>query len=131
MTRPRVRPRFAALVLLIGAACGGTARLSADALPHPLIHLGTLDTIGAVADYGFSVVRCDGVPFWIVGTGGSAAAFPDTLRYGTTPAGYASTVGPLPLQPGCYRIFVSGGSRATFRIDRSGHLTTSDTNAVR
>lgn len=75
--------------------------------------------------FGLSVVRCGhDTTMWTLTTpgGASTAAPPDTIVYGEAPTGYATTVGPLPLRPGCYEVFAAGAS-ARFRVERDGRIT--------
>jgi hypothetical protein len=72
--------------------------------------------------YGFSVVRCGSdSAAWTIAADGSQA-HPPRLTYGETPPGYQTRVGPEPLRPGCYVVFVTGARRTRFRIDANGKV---------
>jgi len=78
--------------------------------------------------YGISVMSCSGaVVYWSLGTTGSAAAPPMSITYGDVPKGYTTSVGPLPLSPGCYRVFLTGGPSARFQVERDGRVTAEGT----
>jgi hypothetical protein len=86
------------------------------------------DTTGRASSgtiYGLSVVPCgEENPVWQIAANGSSAA-PSRLEYGETPPGYVANIGPAPLRAGCYDVFVTDGRRSRFRVDASGHVTTS------
>lgn len=88
-----------------------------SAKPLPLFHLGLIRRGGAGFFYGLTVMTCTGSkPYWTFGVRGAKGPPPDTVTYGATPAGYATVIGPLPLDPGCYRVLVTGGASAQFHI---------------
>ena len=72
--------------------------------------------------FGLSVVTCGtGSSVWTIAATGSASA-PSRITYGQTPPGYVSRVGPLPLRPGCYQVYVSESAGARFRVGRDGRV---------
>lgn len=72
--------------------------------------------------YGLSVVPCGAdSAVWQIAANGSTRA-PARLEYGVTPSGYVANVGPDPLHPGCYDVFVTDGRRARFRVSGSGQV---------
>src|SRR5438270_4830257 len=72
--------------------------------------------------YGFSVIPCGAdTAVWQVAANGTNGA-PARLEYGVTPTGYVSRVGPEPLRPGCYDVYVTDGRRARFRVDGAGQI---------
>jgi hypothetical protein len=73
--------------------------------------------------YGLVVARCSGgSPVWQIGTGGGAASSATSITYGKAPDGFATLVGPVPLAPGCYRVFASGSGTGHFTILPNGTL---------
>jgi hypothetical protein len=46
-----------------------------------------------------------------------------SLRYGETPVGFRSAVGPVPLAPGCYIAQISGTGRTRFRVGSNGGVS--------
>lgn len=117
------------LLLSIGA-CGpaiNEVRVETGSTPlKPVFFL--TDTTGHASTgtiYGLSVVPCgEENAVWQIAANGSAAS-PSRLEYGVTPPGYVVHIGPAPLRAGCYDVFVTDGRRSRFRVDASGHVTTS------
>ena len=70
--------------------------------------------------YGLTVERCGGdVVLWTVVANGTRT-LPDRIRYGQLLPGFATTAGPLPLSPGCYRVIVSEAPPVTFDVSPDG-----------
>ncbi len=109
----------------IACAKASTSRSTPAPEPaKPVFHLLALRGRGSGFFYGLSIVTCSGSNvYWTFGTAGSTAAPPDSVVYGDTPHGYLTKTGPLPLVPGCYNVYVSGGSAARFRVDANLRVT--------
>jgi hypothetical protein len=90
--------------------------------PAPSTVVFTLETRDLV--YGLSVMTCRGRDMWTISNEKLGGA-PSRITYGVTPAGFATRTGPLPLEPGCYDIVLSGPSRTRFHIGSDGHLVVS------
>jgi hypothetical protein len=72
--------------------------------------------------YGLSVVPCGSdSSVWTIAATGSASP-PSRIVYGQTPDGFVNRVGPLPLRPGCYQVYVSESAGARFRVARDGRV---------
>jgi hypothetical protein len=72
--------------------------------------------------YGLSVVTCGSdSAVWTIAATGSASA-PRRVVYGQTPEGFVNRVGPLPLKPGCYQVYVSESAGARFYVGRDGRV---------
>jgi hypothetical protein len=109
-----------AVVALLPVACAGDAHLvSVEPAPTP----GAVAF--AVADrslvYGLTVMTCRGRVMWTISNAQNVQS-PARIIYGVTPNGFASSAGPKPLTPGCYKVVVSGPSTARFNIGADGHL---------
>jgi hypothetical protein len=73
--------------------------------------------------YGLAVIPCGSAnPVWQVVASGSNGA-PARFVYGDTLPGYITRVGPTPLTPGCYDVFLTDSRRVRFRVDASGRVT--------
>lgn len=126
--------RIASAALIVGAAVAcadhsGALTTTPTAKPLPLFHLAVLRR---TADffYGLTVMRCgDKTPYWTFGDHGAKSA-PDTVTYGVPPHGYESAIGPLPLDPGCYRVVITGGQSTRFSVGRDGRITALDDSSV-
>jgi len=70
--------------------------------------------------YGLTVQRCAGdLVFWTI-VGNGTKFLPDRVRYGQAVPGFATTVGPVPLTAGCYRVIVSAAPPLTFDVGPDG-----------
>ena len=116
-----------ATTLGAGIACtpGNIVGVEAGAEPAVPVFVIT-DAAGRGATrwiFGLSVVTCGtGTSVWTIAATGSASA-PSRITYGRTPAGYVSRVGPLPLRPGCYQVYVSESAGARFHVGADGRVT--------
>jgi hypothetical protein len=73
--------------------------------------------------YGLSVAPCGTErPVWLVTSDGTRS-LPARVVYGETIPGFPTTVGPLPLAPGCYEASVSGSKPVRFDVDARGAVT--------
>ncbi len=132
---PRALGRIASAALIVGvaAACAdhsGTLSTTPVAKPLPLFHLAILRR---TADffYGLTVMRCgDKTPYWTFGDHGAKGSPPDTVTYGAPPRGYQSVIGPLPLDPGCYRVLITGGQSTRFSVGSDGRITALDDSTI-
>lgn len=101
------------------------------AKPLPVFHLGLIRHGSSHFFYGLTVMNCAGnTPYWTFGERGAKGAPPDTVTYGATPVGYETVIGPLALEPGCYRVLVTGGASAEFRIAPDGRIVAADSTFV-
>lgn len=122
-----------ALIVGAGVACAdhsGTLSTTPEAKPLPLFHLAVLRR---TADffYGLTVMRCgDKTPYWTFGDRGAKGSPPDTVTYGVPPRGYETVIGPLPLDPGCYRVEITGGQSTRFSVAADGHITALDDSTI-
>ena len=81
--------------------------------------------------YGLTVMRCgDKTPYWTFGDRGAKGAPPDTVTYGAPPRGYETSIGPLPLDPGCYRVLITGGVSTRFSVERDGRIVALDDSSL-
>jgi hypothetical protein len=126
--------RIVGAALIVGAiACAahpGALTTTPAPKPLPLFHLAALRH---TADffYGLTVMRCgDRTPYWTFGDRGAKGAPPDTVTYGVPPRGYESVLGPLPLDPGCYRVLITGGSSTRFSVGTDGRITALDDSSI-
>lgn len=133
----RVR-RIVALVsiaLFVGgvASCadhGAGLTTTPVAKPLPLFHLSLLRRTSDFF-YGLTVMRCgDKTPYWTFGDRGAKGSPPDTVTYGVPPHGYETNIGPLPLDPGCYRVLITGGASTRFSVERDGRIVALDDSSI-
>lgn len=122
------------LLLVVGvAACADHAGIlgtAPAAKPVPLFHLSLLRRTSEFF-YGLTVMRCgDKTPYWTFGDRGAKGAPPDTVTYGVPPHGYETHIGPLPLDPGCYRVLITGGASTRFSIERDGRIVALDDSSI-
>lgn len=121
-------------LLVVGtASCAdhaGTLTTTPEAKPLPLFHLSLLRRTSDFF-YGLTVMRCgDKTPYWTFGDRGAKGAPPDTVTYGVPPRGYETSIGPLPLDPGCYRVLITGGASTRFSIERDGRIVALDDSSI-
>ena len=120
-------------MLAVAAACadhGALLDTAPSSRPLPLFHIGLLRHGAAQFFYGLTVMTCAGdKAYWTFGARGAKAP-PDTVTYGTPPTGYVTVIGPLPLDPGCYRVLITGGASTRFDVARDGHITARDSALV-
>lgn len=135
--RQRAR-RIVALVsltlLVVGAvSCAdhaGTLTTTPEAKPLPLFHLALMRRTSDFF-YGLTVMRCgDRTPYWTFGDRGAKGSPPDTVTYGVPPRGYETSIGPLPLDPGCYRVLITGGASTRFSVERDGRIVALDDSSI-
>ncbi|HKV50628.1 MAG TPA: hypothetical protein VJO52_05440 [Gemmatimonadaceae bacterium] len=123
----------AALIVVAVTACAdhsGTLSTTPAAKPLALFHLAALRR---TADffYGLTVMRCeDRTPYWTFGDRGAKGSPPDTVTYGVPPRGYQTVIGPLPLDPGCYRVVITGGQSTRFSVAADGRITALDDSTI-
>ena len=122
----------AALIISAAIACADHSGVitTPGPKPLPLFHLAVLRH---TADffYGLTVMRCgDKTPYWTFGDRGAKGAPPDTVTYGVPPRGYETILGPLPLDPGCYRVVITGGAHTRFSVGRDGRVTALDDSSI-
>jgi hypothetical protein len=131
----RALGRIATAALIVGAAAAcadhsGALSTTPAAKPLPLFHLAILRR---TADffYGLTVMRCgDRTPYWTFGDRGAKGSPPDTVTYGAPPRGYQTVIGPLPLDPGCYRVVITGGQSTRFSVAADGRITALDDSTI-
>ncbi|HEY7876791.1 MAG TPA: hypothetical protein VIC55_01120 [Gemmatimonadaceae bacterium] len=125
---------LAAATATVGCADhGGALTTAPSSKPLPLFHLGLIRRVGGGEQffYGLTVMNCAGdKPYWTFGDRGAKGAPPDTVTYGVPPVGYGTVIGPLPLDPGCYRVLVTGGASARFEIAPGGRVVAHDSTLV-
>lgn len=119
---------------VVGAAScadhGGTLNTTPAAKPLPLFHLSLLRRTSDFF-YGLTVMRCgDKTPYWTFGDRGAKGSPPDTVTYGVPPRGYETTIGPLPLDPGCYRVLITGGASTRFGVEHDGRIVALDDSSI-
>lgn len=74
--------------------------------------------------YGFSVIPCGADnPVWQLVASGTNGA-PARFAYGDTLPGYVAHIGPKPLRPGCYEVFMTDSRHVRFHVDASGRVLT-------
>lgn len=132
--RARRLVAFVSLTLLVvGAACadhGGALTTTPETKPLPLFHLSLLRRTSEFF-YGLTVKRCgDGTPYWTFGDRGAKGSPPDTVTYGVPPRGYETNIGPRPLDPGCYRVLITGGATTRFSVERDGRIVALDDSSI-
>jgi hypothetical protein len=94
-----------------------------DAPNKPVFVLSDTTGRGPVGTvYGLSVIPCGTEnPVWQLVASGTNGA-PSRLVYGDSVTGYISRVGPDPLKPGCYDVYVTDGPRVRFHVDGAGRV---------
>lgn len=108
----------------------GAPNTAPAARPLPLFHLALLRRTSDFF-YGLTVMRCgDRTPYWTFGDRGAKGAPPDTVTYGMPPRGYETHIGPLALDPGCYRVEITGGASTRFSVERDGRIVALDDSAI-
>lgn len=121
------------LVVVAAASCadhGGTLATMPAAKPLPLFHLSLMRRTSDFF-YGLTVMRCgDRTPYWTFGDRGAKGSPPDTVTYGVPPRGYETSIGPLPLDPGCYRVLITGGASTRFSVERDGRIVALDDSSI-
>jgi hypothetical protein len=121
-------------LLVVGAAScadhGAALTTTPVAKPLPLFHLSLLRRTSDFF-YGLTVMRCgDNTPYWTFGDRGAKGSPPDTVTYGVPPRGYETSIGPVPLDPGCYRVLITGGASTRFSVERDGHIVALDDSSI-
>jgi hypothetical protein len=77
---------------------------------------------------GLRVWACDSLSYgptgaaWVLATVSDVPPHPTRIVYGEVPIGFRSVQGPHPLQPGCYRVSVTGTGIAEFWIREDGSI---------
>ena len=112
------------MLALVGCAATNLVGIESESEPwRPVFRVTDASGRGAVRwVYGLSVVTCgtDSAEWTIAATGD--APTPTRIVYGEAPRGFVSRVGPEPLRPGCYEVYVSESRGARFRIGRDGRV---------
>jgi len=120
-------------LLVVAAACadhGSSVTTTPEPKPLPLFHLALLRRTSEFF-YGLTVMRCgDNTPYWTFGDRGAKGSPPDTVTYGAPPRGYETSIGPRPLDPGCYRVLITGGASTRFTIERDGRILALDDSSI-
>jgi len=128
----RLRVAMVALIVVAATGCPDHSVLNTAPAPKPLplFHLALLRRTSDFF-YGLTVMRCgDKTPYWTFGDRGAKGAPPDTVTYGVPPRGYETVIGPLPLDPGCYRVLITGGETTRFTVDRDGRIVALDDSSI-
>jgi len=126
------RTVWVAVVIMSVAACDHSGAINAAPAPKPLplFHLALLRRTSDFF-YGLTVMRCgDNTPYWTFGDRGAKGAPPDTVTYGVPPHGYETHIGPRPLDPGCYRVLITGGASTRFNVERDGRIVALDDSSI-
>lgn len=98
----------------------------ADTVAFPHLLAVSVATRPDMCSFQAGPIHCEIV--WRADTPASGSAKDVTgIKYGVAPPGARSTIGPAPLQPGCYEVFVTGESGAVvstgfFRVERTGEV---------
>ena len=130
MTRFRV-PGLLLIVVLTLTACPQRTAVwvkEGSTLDNLVFQFGTRRGVPGGAQIGVvRVYRCNGSAtgpgaMWVVGPVGGTANVLE-LAYGEPPPDFSADQGPVDLQPGCYRIDVSGTGKAEFIIDTNGEVS--------
>src|SRR5919201_756454 len=112
------------ILALAGCSAANLVGVESESAPWaPVFRVTDASGRGAVQwVYGLSVLTCGtDSAVWTIAAAGDAPA-PTRIVYGEPPRGYVSRVGPEPLRPGCYDVYVSESKGARFRIGRDGRV---------